>query len=475
LLPLAIAGLVIYRLYFHPLAKIPGPKLLAASKIYYAFHHRMGDPHLAIKELHKKYGDVVRIAPDELSFASEEAVRTIYNVNSAYVKAPWYRACAAPASVGDDVVNMDLLTEMDKNRYRMQRRLIGPTYSVAGIEKHEHRMDETVDRFIQKSKTLGDQYVDLEKWIHNYVLDQLAETTLSHNFGYIEKGHDGGNMIESENMMRYFSTIGLFPSYVDFIRKIPMPWIKTMTCRVNKNANPYPFPLPNVGSMTSPDSNTTKGTPEKVDILSDLVAVHLAQPDKYPQKHIVNMSLTNFGAGHDTINVSLTGIVLCIATHPPVLARVREELRNARKASGVEESGPIKFTDAAKLPYLQACVKEAMRVQPAVGISLMRVVPPAPRASPPDTATINGHVIPSGTVVGINPYILHSNPAIFGDNPSDFIPERWTGASEEEQVRMERNLMNFGGASRRCPGQNLAMFVMVKMLVRLFDEFDLDI
>jgi hypothetical protein len=57
---------VIYNLYFHPLAKFPGPKLAAVSDLYYAIYWPAGRWPFQLEELHKKYGDVVRYAPNDV-------------------------------------------------------------------------------------------------------------------------------------------------------------------------------------------------------------------------------------------------------------------------------------------------------------------------------------------------------------------------------------------------------------------------
>lgn len=69
----------VYRLYLHPLAGVPGPRLAALSNIWHAYHARNGRMYLLGKSLHKRYGPVVRVGPNELWFDSKEAFKTIYS------------------------------------------------------------------------------------------------------------------------------------------------------------------------------------------------------------------------------------------------------------------------------------------------------------------------------------------------------------------------------------------------------------
>jgi averantin hydroxylase len=70
--------ITVSRLYFHPLSKYPGPRFWAISKLPDAYYRAMGLQMLVVAELHRQYGPVVRIAPDELSYNIEEAWQDIY-------------------------------------------------------------------------------------------------------------------------------------------------------------------------------------------------------------------------------------------------------------------------------------------------------------------------------------------------------------------------------------------------------------
>jgi cytochrome P450 len=87
-------------------------------------------------------------------------------------------------------------------------------------------------------------------------------------------------------------------------------------------------------------------------------------------------------------------------------------------------------------------VKEAMRCHPGVSFPLERIVPEG-------RAVFCGVHIEAGTIVGINPAVIHHDKSIFGDDAAMFRPERWLESSEEEVKCMDRHLMTvyFPGAS----------------------------
>ena len=88
---LLIASLVVYRLWFAPLARLPGPSICALSRLPLMYHEFSGNRRSFIHDLHTKYGPIVRVAPDEVSFATREAVKEFYTSGgSGYDKLPFY-------------------------------------------------------------------------------------------------------------------------------------------------------------------------------------------------------------------------------------------------------------------------------------------------------------------------------------------------------------------------------------------------
>lgn len=123
---------------------------------------------------------------------------------------------------------------------------------------------------------------------------------------------------------------------------------------------------------------------------------------------------------------------------PTVYKRLIDEIDGAT-ASGSLSQSP-QWNEVQALPYFQACLKEAMRVRPAVGLNITRVVPP-------QGAEIGGKRFPGGTRVAVNGWVLHRNEEIFGADPKMYRPERWL---EGDAKNMERYMFQFGGGSHLC-------------------------
>ena len=105
----------------------------------------------------------------------------------------------------------------------------------------------------------------------------------------------------------------------------------------------------------------------------------------------------------------------------------------------------ITYTEALKLPYLDACIKEGMRMHPSAAL-------PLPRHVPSGGSIISDTYIPGGYRIGINPTVISKDEEVFGLDAEDYNPERWL---EGDKMKMERTMMSFGAGTRTCIGKNV--------------------
>lgn len=124
----------------------------------------------------------------------------------------------------------------------------------------------------------------------------------------------------------------------------------------------------------------------------------------------------------------------------------------------------VRFADVLKLPYLDACVKEAFRIHPPPAFDFERIVPK-------DGAVICGELIPGGTIVSCNAWVLHYNKDIFGEDVNSYRPERWLEDPERATI-MANTLFQFGHGSRTCIGKNISILEMYKLIPSVFLNFE---
>lgn len=221
------------------------------------------------------------------------------------------------------------------------------------------------------------------------------------------------------------------------------------------------------GYNQSDPEERTGGAPDFVSKLTAQVQsgsekLKLANVD--PDLLVQGGALQNMFAGSDTTSISLNATLFNIIAHPDVLGKLREELDGA--AARGELSDPPTFAEAQALPYLQAVMKEALRIHPATGLPLWREVPAG-------GATLCGTYFPAGTNVGINSWVAHRSQEIWGPDADKFRPERWLESSEEKLRELNAVYMPFGLGSRTCIGKNISLLEISKVIPQLVRKFDI--
>lgn len=113
-----------------------------------------------------------------------------------------------------------------------------------------------------------------------------------------------------------------------------------------------------------------------------------------------------------------------------VRATMYAEITAAVEDGRIPPHGNVSWAEAQTLPYFQACLKEAMRIRPAVGVNITRYVPP-------EGVELEGQFFKGGTRLAVNGWVLHRDRATFGEDADVYRPERWLKDPEEAR-RMER-------------------------------------
>lgn len=166
------AARYIYLLYFHPLSKFPGPRVAAVSNVWYAYHWFSGRYPWAIENALRKYGDVLRIAPNELVFFTPQAFLDIYSPHQrnleVFVKTNFQNR-------GKDLGG--IVWEEDPVRHREVAKKLSPAFSNRSIKALEPLAHECMDYFVAKMKELGSEPagVGLVEWTNWLAMDQAAD------------------------------------------------------------------------------------------------------------------------------------------------------------------------------------------------------------------------------------------------------------------------------------------------------------
>ncbi|CAO2188458.1 unnamed protein product [Urochloa humidicola] len=160
--------------------------------------------------------------------------------------------------------------------------------------------------------------------------------------------------------------------------------------------------------------------------------------------------------GTESSSVTVEWAISELLRKPTIFAKATEELdRVVGRGRWVTEK------DLPCLPFLEAIVKETMRVHPIVPLLIPRVAR--------EDAAVGGYDIPKGTRVLINVWTIGMDPALW-DKPEEFVPERFVG-SKMDVKGQDFELLPFGSGRRMCPGYNLGLKVIQLSLANLLHGF----
>jgi cytochrome P450 len=195
------------------------------------------------------------------------------------------------------------------------------------------------------------------------------------------------------------------------------------------------------------------------DLLDRYLQAEKKAPTIFGPATITGLVMSIINAGSETTSSTLNTVMFNLLYNPQAMAALRKELDSANL------SFPPTYNSVAKLRYMDAAIKESLRLN-------LVFVEPLEREVPPGGAHIAGVFIPGGTAVAMNGHALGHNREIWGDEPEKYRPERWLEADESQRSKMERCNLSFGAGKRMCIGQHIAWIEMKKVLPALLMKFE---
>ncbi|KAH7377446.1 putative P450 monooxygenase [Cadophora sp. MPI-SDFR-AT-0126] len=449
----SVSGLLVlyplFRALFSPLRDVKGPLLARFTPLWEVYRNWQGHLELDTVALHKKNGAIVRLGPNRYSISDPTAIRTIYGAGSKFEKSDYYTPFGAP-----DIGHKDVFSEISNAKHASERKKISNMYAMSSLVSYEPFVDKVNGEFMG---ALADHAqhgrpIDLFTWMQFYAFDVIGEITLGRSFGLVEAGYDKDGLLHAVHVgsITYGSMVGLVPSlhswYLWFQKVFPVESHWKVSQRVIVREIEARF----------------KGTffSDRMDFLGK--CVELSKEGKLDKSTMNNVVGSNIGAGSDTTGISMTAIIYFLMKNPRCLQKLRDEIATA--ASEGKLSSPVTFQEGQKLSYMQAVIKESLRLHSAVGQILSRVVPKG-------GAQLAGRHFPEGTVVGINPWVIHTDAKIWGHDVHEFRPERWLVEKERLAILDQHNLA-FGAGARTCIGKNISILEMTKLLPQLLQKFD---
>ncbi|KAF8067760.1 cytochrome P450 [Lyophyllum atratum] len=452
----------IHRLYFHPLRSYPGPWLAATTKWYRGYYDIILKggwlPHL--ERLHEKYGEVVRIGPNELHFSSPRAYATIYASGSQFTKQPALYKC-----FGMDEGSFAIV---DPHKSKKRREMLLPLFSRRAILKLESVIQEKVDILISRILAHGSKPVDLTLGFRCTTFDTIADYCFAQSFGALDAPRfQHWLLINMQASIEYFWILRHFPFILPMAATIPR-WLARRVSPLYREFDAVREQIEATMDKYLALNDSEEGLGCAMDSGRETVFHHLIRPKAESSKgqetpsrsDLSDEALVLLQAGSDTVGHTCIMGTFHALSDERVLANLVRELKEAWP----EKESYVGLAVLEKLPYLTAFIKESLRISHGVITPLGRVVH--------EEMNIAGYPVPPGTVVSTGSTFMHHNTSVFPD-PKRFDPERWLNVKGDKLRELENHFVPFSRGPRMCLGFNLAWCELYLIFANVFRKLDL--
>jgi cytochrome P450 len=351
----------------------------------------------------------------------------------------------------------------DKLDHQRKRRILASAYALKNLEGWEHKVADKTARFIVAAdarctqalkKGMGpapeDLVFDYRAYSNFFTLDAVADIGLSERLGFLDQGHD---LVTAETMdgklykinyrqclhataraqsvlvwaYSWFPVLSKISKFVsnDYRRmwKLNEGWNDIVWHRATQRLARY------------------RAGEQLDDFFSALMEDKNGNPNGMEWGEIVAEISIMMNAGSDTTAIAMCNAMYLLLSNPTCLTKLRAELDAVIEPSEVV----VSYDKVRHLPYLRACLDEALRLFPPSTFGL-------PRRTPPEGIPILGDFIPGDTSVSISAYVAHRDPKVFPE-PEKYLPERWLG---EDAKDLQAAFITFSTGARGCIGRNIS-------------------
>ncbi|KAJ5793372.1 uncharacterized protein N7503_009350 [Penicillium pulvis] len=425
--PLVFIGLIckwVYRLYCHPLSKIPGPKIAACTSLWLAYHTYIGNECTAVYSLHRRYGPVLRVGPNDVDISNADAIEPVYVARGGFPKSDVY-------SKFDIDGHNTIFSTLTLPERATRAKAVASLFSTASLRQAEPLLSQVFDDFIARLRLEAKkgEPVNVLNICRCMAIDAISVYLFQHRYGALDE--DSGVMSASPFVDAYVGVGAFFNLAPGRIGDLIMAISERMT-----------------------STDMTKKAFDLIDrFTGQLVAVATPKSGSYQSRLLEKQTSLQSQievkdlcfAGTDSTSMNTATIMWYLSKCPKIYRRLREEI----------QSTVAKGADPMTCSYLRGTIREGLRLSWANPIRL-------PRAVPVGGWTYHDYHLPKGTSVGVASFQLHQDEKIF-PNPLCFMPDRWLDPTQD----MLDHFFAFGKGSRACIAQNLGTLEVTMAIFRI--------
>ncbi|KAJ5465603.1 hypothetical protein N7530_009390 [Penicillium desertorum] len=425
---------------------------MAAVTRWYGLYYDVwlgGQYFLKVEELHKQYGPIVRIKPNEVHCNDPEFVEVLFTGPlRKRDKDPWLpRAMAVPLAAGG-TISHDL--------HRSRRTPLGPYFSKKSVRKQEVILQDTLEKLLRRFEEHRNTgtVVTLNEAFAAAAADIVTTFSFGKSTNSVEKKDFNGPFFQAMDASFRLSHITANFGWVRAFLRSPPPQIVTWI-------TPTLAPLFELHQQWKGQIRDAKAPSEKqVTTIFDQIMGAKLSPLERRFKRLHQEAELIFLAGFSTTAATSSMLTFELLANPDKMNKLRVELLQALPHT----DSPLSLSELEKLPYLSAVIQEGIRLHPGGALRMQRISPDKPLIyTDPRTGTTT--TFPAGTSMSMDAPSINKNPELF-PNPSEFVPERWL-----ESPHLSRYLLTFSKGTRICLGINLAWGMLYYFIAGVFRNY----
>ncbi|PYH95060.1 cytochrome P450 [Aspergillus ellipticus CBS 707.79] len=415
-----LAFLVFLRILrnYRRLSSIPGPSLAGWSDLWRI--HARNSPHYGrrLSDLHLEYGKAVRLGPNFVSVADPAVIYQLHQ-NEAYGTVSLHTDLTATA--GSHLSGFGNTQQWHTTRDQF-----------GGLSQYEGAIDPSAQELVKAIRRY--HTLDLTASLRIFATTFVSDFVLA---GALHQGRVNGQTTSSHRYPNPLSMVEylLFKSPGRTLRRGHGGQLASCTRLPAAPARNNAGILNGVAPAQS--QTAAAGVLEKAQ---------------------------NAASGAGSLVSTFVSAFYFLAKNPEAMSRLKDEIDTAFAVGSL--SGLPLWREVKRLPYLNAVMKESMRLSSAVSFEEEIV---APRGG----ATIAGMTICEGTVIGCNSHVLHFDRGVYGNAVHLFQPDRWLTANLQERKSMEQGLLIFNRGARSYPDVQVAWLELKKIVVLLLMKFNM--
>ncbi|KAI1319728.1 cytochrome P450 family protein [Xylariaceae sp. FL0255] len=407
------------------------------SKLWLIWHVASGKLPTKLEDISEKHGPLVRIGPTWLVCSDASEIRRIWGIRSGYHRGSWY------SSIRLSPEEENIFTLLgNKEHHRLRARLL-PGYALKGIEDHEKRVDEQIEKLIRLIERKTMQFL---------TQDVITAVGFGKPVGYLDVDEDMFGVIEaSETILLPAHIVTVLPILERFIAS---PLMRPFLPKSTDKQGVGRFLAVVRGNV---DKRYGDDKVRSNDMLQTFVDSDLRRTQ------VESEALVTLFGGTDTTATAIRNAIFFLSTSPSIYRKLQDKIDSA--ADSVDRP-IISDEQAKKLPYLQACIRESMRLwRPSMGMM--------GKTSDEDDV-VCGIKVAAKTQIGWAALVIMKDTSVFGENAAVFEPARWLEAEPARLKEMESVYgLVFGTGTRwECLGKRLAYIELGKVLFELLYRFD---